>query len=256
MSNKATYLGALMDAGVRALGIAGGASIGRSLGGGRMLPTALGGVIGHDAASGLLQRMGRNQYVSVGRRGVKPAKVKKQIIINEEDNMSKSLTESLIKEGVGALREFNLKRLASNLGNAGDVRDIPGQGYSVVPKEYASVSPYGPGSSERINPDANYGTRDFYYGNDQAYFKNRKGNELSTYRDSDNSGYSGTDYGAVYGSGRGTAGYKQPSVGARLDSAAIEAGQGLRRAASGIGQAGKQLFGRSNRMGSTRGMKR
>lgn len=172
--------------------------------------------------------------------------------------MSKSLTESLINEGIGALREFNLKRLASNLGNAGDVRDIPGQGYSVVPKEYASSSPYGPGSSERVNPNANYGTRDFYYSRDggSAYAKNKQGGEMGSYSYGDNEGvgFNPNSFNSYFGSGRGTAGYKQPSVGTRLDSAAIKAGKGLRGAVSGFSQAGKQLFGRSNRMGS--GMKR
>ena len=168
--------------------------------------------------------------------------------------MSRSLTESLIREGVGALREFNLKRLASNLGNAGDVRDIPGQGYRVVPKEYASRSRHGPGSrtSSSVNPDANYGTRDFYYNDNQTYFKDRKGNELAAYRHGDNKGYSETEFGVEFGSGRGTAGYKQPSVGTRLDSAAIKAGEGLGNAVSGLSQAGRQLFGKSNRFGMKR----
>lgn len=149
--SKPSYMGALIDAGIRTLGITGGALAGHAMSPSssnplvRSISAGAGGAIGHNVASNILQRMDRNMYVQAGPKGTKPVKLRKNV--SETYNLNEF---DLSKAGLSALAQGMQNRVAdirSRIGNRLPSKlpgKLPTRPTGPTPKMPSPRYPYGP----------------------------------------------------------------------------------------------------------------
>lgn len=147
--SKPSYMGALIDAGIRTLGITGGALAGHAISPSssnplvRSISAGAGGAIGHNVASNILQRMDRNMYVQAGPKGTKPVKLRKSV--SETYNLNEF---DLSKAGLSALAQGIQNKVTDIRSKIGGRSKLPGKlptrPTGPTPKIPSHRFPYGP----------------------------------------------------------------------------------------------------------------
>lgn len=147
--SKPSYMGALIDAGIRTLGITGGALAGHAISPSssnplvRSISAGAGGAIGHNVASNILQRMDRNMYVQAGPKGTKPVKLRKSV--SETYNLNEF---DLSRAGLSALAQGiqnKVTDIRSRIGGRSNVSGkLPTKPTGPTPKIPSRRYPYGP----------------------------------------------------------------------------------------------------------------